>query len=91
MVALEEDQTVDVMKWALNADVGTRITYASRPARMPRDESPPSLGAAYAAHLAGLVFLAQRRNRKYGGWDYEATRISRPTAEKLKIIERARR
>ena len=84
---------MNVLDWALNAAVGERVVYAFRTAAeieycVEGGRFGKNLGTAMQAHREGLVFLAQRR--KGTGFEYEATRISRPVAKMLKIGEYAR-
>jgi hypothetical protein len=85
---------MDVYAWALGADVGVRVVYGERPVEGHAWVSGTALSNAWRASQEGLVFLAQRRVRRAKGDPgvvrYEATRISRPTAELLRLVERAR-
>jgi hypothetical protein len=77
---------LDVLLWAKGAETGQRVVYAHRtPYEIEYGMKGHLLHSAMEAHLAGLVFLAQRRRN--GGYDYEATRISRPVAKKLGLLE----
>lgn len=75
---------MDVMNWALGAEIGQRVVYTHRNrADIEFNMGRPPLISAMRAHFAGLVFLAQRRRKD--GFDYEATRISAPVAKLLKL------
>jgi hypothetical protein len=77
---------LDVLLWAKGAETGQRVVYAHRtPYEIEYQLKMRLLHSAMQAHEAGLVFLAQRR--KGDGFDYEATRISRPVAKKLGLLE----
>ena len=73
---------MNVMKWCEDAHPGERTVYYRG------QKSPPEKVAltALKASDAGLVFLAQRRNR-WGGFDYEATRVSRHVANLLGLVD----
>ena len=77
---------MDVLKWALEADIGARVVYHRE--RVRGKISPlGTVGAtALADHEAGLVFLAQRRVD--GFFQYEARRISTPCARALRLVTR---
>jgi hypothetical protein len=76
----------DVWRWAHEAEISDRVAYGRRRSmnevRLP--DQVYSMSRALMASNMGLVFIAQRRNGE--GWTYEATRISRPTAVKLKLL-----
>lgn len=78
------------MEWAATAPVGKRVTYALRhdAERCVDHKHALSMASAQKAHEAGLVFIAQRR--AWGKMLYECTRISRPTALILKLVEPGR-
>lgn len=70
---------VDVSAWAARADIGETVVYWQSWA-CDWNDSPAHLarGSAMLAHMAGDVFLAQRRVRggvHKGQLQYEATRI----------------
>lgn len=80
---------MNVEQWAAEVDVGTRVVYLERGMLDDCRENKAPMQAALRASDAGLVFLAQRRTTR--GFQYEATRISRPTAFMLKLVDRAGR
>ena len=74
------------LMWVATAEVGERIIYAQRDNERSGDwlAGRECMGAAIHEHENATVFLAQRRRGHV--IDYEATRISFPTARKLGLI-----
>ncbi len=78
---------MNVHDWALKAEIGDSLEYAFiHEGDGPyRDKHARMLHSAMNASDAGLVFLAQKRVPR--GFVYVATRISRPTAKLLRLVE----
>lgn len=72
---------MDVMKWSRDALPGQRVVYYRGHTIGECSEQHQALRASQL----GFVFLAQRR-RNGGLFDYEATRISKGTAQRLGLL-----
>ena len=76
----------NVYAWATAAKVGERIVYATRQPWQTCAAPQRGMETAMMAHEEGLVFLAQRKTL-LGGYEYEATRVSKRAAKFLRIHE----
>lgn len=85
----------DIHLWAADAEIGETVVYYVRTPTSDghlRGKDHHLVSSAWNAHKAGLVFLAQRRVRsgpRRGALEYQATRISTPTAATLRLLSEA--